>query len=154
MREVDNFDVLYSRSYFYGKFKKYGSRIGEYRCLRMPTDGHRNHHRSRLGRSSPPPQIAPREVAVAATARASGRHGHRLSRLGQSRSPQRSRLVPPLADIPWGRRLPTSPGTAAHASRHCSSLVSRAAGSRRRRPTAVALVSRAAVALVSRAATR
>jgi hypothetical protein len=50
------------------------------------------------------PQIAPREVAVAATTPASGRRGHRRSCLGQSWPRQRSRLGPPLVCIAWGRR--------------------------------------------------
>jgi hypothetical protein len=70
------------------------------------TDGQRNHHRSRLERSSPPPQIAPREIAIAPTARASadaviaarayGRHGrHNAHVLG------RHSTTSSWADVAW-----------------------------------------------------
>jgi hypothetical protein len=81
------------------------------------TGGHCSHHLSRLGRSSPPPSIVLCEVAVAATTRASGWHDHHRLCLGQSRPPWRSCLGPPLANIAWGCRSLTSPGTAARRSR-------------------------------------
>jgi hypothetical protein len=117
----------------------------------VTTDGHRSHHCSRLGRLSPPPQIAPREIVIAATARASDRRGHNRSCLGKSRPPRRSRLGLPLDDVAWGRLSPTSSGTSARASQRRSSiadvardcrsclttlLASHAAGSRHRCPAA------------------
>lgn len=84
----------------------------------MPTDGHRNHHRSRLGKVVP--------TAIDRVSRGRGRCNR--SRLGQTRPPplssravtvaaalvsraatRRHRLGPPHADIAWDHRSCLAP---------------------------------------------